>query len=55
MSDLGKREFVAIEVGRVDDVLVAALRTRRASRHAVALEMREHRCVVDLEASDKLG
>jgi hypothetical protein len=55
MFDRGKREFVAIEVDRVDDVLVAALGIRRATRHAVALEMREHRCVVDLEASDKLS
>jgi hypothetical protein len=55
MSDRGEREHVAIEVGRVDNVLVAVLGTRRASRHAVAPEMREHRCVVDLEASDKLS
>jgi hypothetical protein len=55
MSDRGEQELVAIEVGRVDDVLVAALGTGRAPRHAVGLEMRKHCCAVDLEASDKLG
>ena len=55
VTDYVKREPITIEIGRLDDVLVAELRTCRAPRGTVALEMREHRGSVHLETTDKLG
>ena len=55
VTDYVKREPITIEIGRLDDVLVAELRTCRAPRDTVALEMREHRGSVHLETTDKLG